>query len=289
MNSYAKSGLACAAIFLLCSIAAPSSSAQTRSQSRPYVLQLNSSGGEAYLGIEMDEVTSSNMSKYKLSGERGVIVRSVQPGTPASEAKLQEDDVIVEYAGEKVWSSRQFARLVGETPPGRKVDLGVSRDGKHITLTAEIRTRDIRRSESQPFDFPGDLGQMFRNYQYRALPNLRDGTADEPTEKPRLGVTLRPLTDQFAEFLGVPGKKGALIDSVLEGSPSAGKLKSGDVVVQADGKEIGTPEDVIGIVRDKSEGNLTLKIIRDKKPLSVVVALPAAPSGSEGGRGGIKL
>jgi serine protease Do len=287
MSRFKKSGLAVMAVLIVCVAALPVSYAQ--SKSLPYVLQMNSNKSGAYLGIEMDDVTSANMSKYKLSGEKGVIVRSVQTGSPASDANLREDDVILDYAGDKVWSASQFSRLVEETPPGRKVELGVSRDGKRITLTAQIGSRDSRRSDYR-WEAPEDLGRIFRDLpQLRLAPENRGNSADETARKPRLGVTLQSLTDQLGESLGVPGKKGALVSSVLEGSPSAGKLKALDVIIHADSSEIREPADLTRLVRDKSQGNITLKVIRDKKEITVVVNLPSVPASEGGSKGGIKL
>ncbi len=201
MVSFKKSGLAAVlTVMLVCIAALPLSHAQS-SRSAPYVLQWNSSGSDSYLGITMDDVTASNMSKYKLTGERGVIVRSVQSGSPASAANLKEDDVILEYAGEKVWSASQFSRLVQETPSGRKVDLGVSRDGKRVNLTAQIGTRDTRRSDGRMGDIPEQYGQLFRDFPFRQNPDTRSYSTIVTPAKPRLGVTLEPLTDQLAESL----------------------------------------------------------------------------------------
>jgi serine protease Do len=279
MSSFGRFGFAALAVLLICCAALP-----VYSQSRSLVIQTNTSG--AYLGIQMEDVTATNLSKYKLTSEKGVIVREVQKKSPAEDAKLQEDDVILEYGGYPVWSSAQMSHLVEETPVGRKVDLVVSRDGKRITLTAQIGSRDGRRSENRMEIIPGDrYGQMFRDFQFN-FPDFRNRNANQPTSKPRLGVTLQPLSDQLAEYFGVPGKKGALISDVKEGSPSAGKLKSGDVIIRVDAKEVKDPEDVIQAVNDKSEGSLTLNIIRDKKEITVVVTLPARPA--EEGKG-IKL
>jgi serine protease Do len=277
MSFFGKFRFAVLAILLAGGVASPICQAQ--SGSLPFVFQMNSSG--VYLGIQMDDVTAANMSKYKLVSEKGVIVRSVQKRSPAEDAKLQENDVILEYGGYPVWSASQFSRLVEETPPGRKVDLAVSRDGKRLSLTAQIATREGPRSSNQMGD---NFRQFFRSFP-DSSPDMKD-SADESARKPRLGVTLQPLTEQLGEFLGVPGKKGVLISSVLDGSPGAGKLKSGDVVTRADAQEIKEPEDLIRIINDKSEGSVSLKIIRDKKEITVVVNLPAPPA-KEGK--GIKL
>ncbi len=125
---------------------------------------------------------------------------------------------------------------------------------------------------------PNDMDRFFRNFPSRPL-DQPGGGSNEPAGKPRLGVMLQPLTDQLGERLGVPGKKGALIASVQEGSASAGKLEPLDVVIRADSKEIRDPEDLIQAVNDKSSGSLTLKVIRDKKEITVVVTLPALPAG----------
>lgn len=287
MSSLGKTVLAVLVCLLVLTAALPASRAQSRSV--PYVFQLNPNTGGSYLGIQMDDVTANNMSRYKLAGERGVIVRSVQPGSPASDAKLQENDVILEYAGEKVWSASQFMRLVEETPPGRKVELGVSRDGKRIALTAQIGTRDTRRSDYGS-EGPQDLGRLFRNMPgLRIMPDDGGYSADDSARKPRLGVTLQSLTDQLGETLAVPGKQGAMVSSVAEGSPSAGKLKPLDVIIQADGNQIREPADLIRLVNNKTQGNMTLKVIRDKKEITVVVNLPSSPSNEGSGRGGIRL
>jgi serine protease Do len=253
---------------------APFAGAQT--EGIPRVIQMNASG--AYLGIQMDDVNSSNMSRYKLSAERGAIVRSVMKGSPAEDAGLKEDDVLLEFAGSQIWSAAQLSRLVQETPPGRKVDLVLSRDGKRMNMTVEIGTRAGRRAELRMEGMPGFDDRLF---QWPPAPSVPRGP-EAPGGKPRLGVTLQPLTDQLGEFLGVPGRKGVLVASVLSGSASAGKLKTGDVILSADGKSVSEPEDLTRIVREKTGGDMTFKVIRDKKEITVVVSLPAEERESKG-------
>jgi serine protease Do len=269
--------------FLICGAISPLAHAQSGPLQN--ILQLNSSG--SYLGIQMEDVTAANMSKFKLNSERGVIVRSIVKGSPAEEAGLHEDDVILEYAGYQVWSATHFSRLVEETPPGRKVDLAVIRDGKRITLTPKIATRSGRTTMGRA-EMPPREG-MDRSPLDRLLvpprPDQRGNfpPPSEPAGKPRLGITLLPLSEQHAESLGVTGKKGVLVSSVIEGTPGAGKLRAGDVITAVDGKEVREPEELTRIVREKSDGTLALKVIRDKKQISVDVALPALPA--QEGRG----
>jgi serine protease Do len=238
--------------------------------------------GGGYLGIEMEDVTADNMATFKLASESGVIVRSVVKGSPAEAAGLQDKDVILEYAGMPVLSAQQMTRFVRETPIGRKVDLVLSRDGKKINLTAKIGKRETGpgAAESEPgimmFGAPGGRTFHFRTPEGGSgweMPGMGPFGREE-SSKPRLGVTLQPLTDQMADFLGVPGKKGVLVTSVVEGSPAVGKLKAGDVIVRADNASIEDLGDLTRVVRDKPEGGkLELKVVRDKKEIPVTVDL----------------
>lgn len=260
--------LAVLSVILLCLMAVPFIAAQSFS-----IIQENSSG--AYLGITMEDVTSANVSKYKLDNEKGVIVSYVRKGSPAEEAKLKVDDVILGFGGQPVWSSYQLSRMVKETPAGRKVGLVISRDGKELNLSAVLASDDKSIAENQarpPQMEPFRSGPF--NFRFGApnAPNRREDGASEP--KPRLGITLQPLTEQLAEFFGVPEKKGVLIASVISGSVSDGKLKSGDVIIGADNKIFNNPEDVIQFVQSAS-GKITLKIVRDRKIDSVVIDLPS--------------
>jgi serine protease Do len=259
----------------------------------------------AYLGIGMEEVTSDNLAKYKLSNERGVIVRSVEKGSPAQDAGLQENDVILEFAGTPVLSTVQFARLVQEMPVGRKVDLVVSRDGKKLDLTAKLKEREgtaasgNRRARIFPRDgssedyfyrFNGPLGRSFefrtpegkRPFILSIPDDLREDNL--PAGRPRLGITMQSLTSQLAEFLGVPGKKGALVTSVSEGTPAAGRLRAGDVIVRANEKLVESPEDVAKIVRElDGDAKLDFKVVRDRKEISIAVQLPKMEEKSKSG------
>jgi serine protease Do len=272
MNSLIKLGIASLVVFLVCSTGLPFSHAQARIYSN--VIGQNDSG--AYLGIKMDDVTADNMSTYRLSSERGVIVRSVEKGSPAEKAGLQENDVILEFSGFPIWSSLQFSRLVKETPAERKVDLVVSRDGKRVNLSAQLTEREGRRADNFIMEVPPGMysGPGDRSFSFRR-PNMPEENLVEPTAgKPRLGLTLQPLTDQLGEFLSVPNKKGALVASVAGGSPCAGKIKSGDVIIGADDNTINNPDDLVQYVRSKAKGSIKLKLIRDKKEMVMTVDLP---------------
>lgn len=274
MSGVKKYGLALAVILAAGGCMLPFSQAQTRVLSN--VLRLDEGSG-AFLGIQMKNVTAENMNEYKLNSERGAVVSSVVKGSPAEAAKIQEGDVILEFGGQAVWSSMQLSRLVRETPVGRRVDLVVSRDGKRMTLNAKLEERtpesaSARTQEMPPREFNwNELGP--RSFLFRTPDRTEPSRPGPAAGKPRLGVTLQPLSEQLGEFLGVPDRKGALVASVLEGSPSAGKLKAGDVIVGVDGKTVEDADALIRMIGDKPSGTVSLKLIRERKEITVQVTL----------------
>ncbi len=95
-------------------------------------------GGVAHLGVGLEDVGADDLGRLKLREERGAMVSSVGEDSPAAKAGLQKGDVVLRYQGEAVQSAAHLARLVRETPAGRKVALEVSRDGEAQSLTATL-------------------------------------------------------------------------------------------------------------------------------------------------------
>src|SRR6185295_20347464 len=84
----------------------------------------------------------------------GVVIEEVEPESPAEKAGLKRADVIVEFDGERVRGTRQFGRLVQETPPGRTVKATIMRDGqkKEVQITPHESRGVLGRGA-----FDGDL------------------------------------------------------------------------------------------------------------------------------------
>src|SRR5450432_3338077 len=98
-------------------------------------------GGGSYLGVDTRDVTSDRLADLKLKEEHGVEVTLVDQDAPAGKAGLKEHDVILSINGNQVESVEQLRRLIREIPPGRLVNLGISRDGQAMILKAQLADR----------------------------------------------------------------------------------------------------------------------------------------------------
>ncbi len=98
-------------------------------------------GGGSYLGVDTRDITADRLGDLKLKEEHGVEVTLVDQDAPAGKAGLKEHDVILTINGNQVESVEQLRRMIHEIPPGRVVNLGISRDGQPMTLKAQLADR----------------------------------------------------------------------------------------------------------------------------------------------------
>jgi serine protease Do len=100
-----------------------------------------------------------------------------------------------------------------------------------------------------------------------------------------LGVTVQPITPDLARSFGLDGDRGALIaDAVKDGPAAKAGLKSGDIVLEFDGKKIREMTELPRLVAATSIGKtVKLKVLRDGKPQEFNVTIGRlADSGEEG-------
>jgi len=96
-----------------------------------------------------------------------------------------------------------------------------------------------------------------------------------------LGVSLRPISPSLAKTVGYDGTDGALVDDLAKDFSPAGTagLRSGDVIVEFDGKHVTSPKQLTEMVADTPVGKPTqLKYVRDGRSEVATVKLGERPS-----------
>ena len=89
-----------------------------------------------------------------------------------------------------------------------------------------------------------------------------------------LGVSIQNVTPDIAEASGLKDTKGAIIADVSSNGPSAGKLKSGDIILKFDGKEVPSSDALPRIVASTPQSKtVPVEIMRDGKRMTVPVTV----------------
>lgn len=243
-------------------LAAPKDQEKTE---RPRRTTLASSG---YLGVEIEEVTSEVAGRLRLREERGAWITSVTSDTAAAKAGLQKDDVVVRWNGEAIESARALSRHIRETPAGRTVKLGVLRNGSEMEVSVTLGDR-------------GDLLSRMSLGPAVARPAIvaRPAPIARAYVRSRyyLGISLQSLSPQLAEYFGLQNRSGALVTFVHPDSAAAkAGIKAGDVILSIGGETVERPGRVTEVLRDRSEGPIEVKVMRDRQERSLTVQLDKA-------------
>jgi membrane-associated protease RseP (regulator of RpoE activity) len=129
--------------------------------------------------------------------------------------------------------------------------------------------KDLPRMRDLP---KGDMPQIYMT------PKDGDAFSWRMGDGRQIGVGVSPLTKQLAQHFGVDG--GVLINEVRENSPAdkAG-LKSGDIIVEIDGKAAKGDFDVIRAINGKKEGDVSVTFARDGKRQTVSITPEASKDG----------
>ena len=138
----------------------------------------------------------------------------------------------------------------------------------------------------------GSVGIGFAIPASTAEPVIRQLMKSGSVKRGWLGVHIQAVTEEIAEPLGLKKAEGALVASVIENSPAAaGGIKSGDVILEFDGKAVKEMRSLPRIVAETEVGKpVDVEVWRDhgEKTLSVSVGeLKAAPKTASKSGGGL--
>ena len=86
-----------------------------------------------YLGIYPEDLDEETLEKYNI--DKGVLVSEVVEGSPAEDAGLSEDDIILEFGGKEPEDVKELRYLILQAKPNQKVKIKTLRDDKKTELT----------------------------------------------------------------------------------------------------------------------------------------------------------
>jgi serine protease Do len=228
-------------------------------------------GQGRHIGVSIRDLSADELKNGKTSA--GVVIDEVEADSPAEKAGFKVGDVVVEFDGERVRSSRQFIRLVTETPEGRPTATVVVREGQRVTVTVEPRAsgsislwNDRALLLDRPFTY--DMPKISPPIALKrdAFPPKLESLLGASGQ---LGISVDQLSPQLSEYFGV--KEGVLVTTVRDKSnASTAGVKAGDVITSLNGGLVATPSDLRRRSQRLESGDaFTLEIVRDRKPMTL--------------------
>jgi serine protease Do len=188
--------------------------------------------------------------------DHGIVVDSVQPGTPADHAGLKPGDVIQSVNGRAVRSGDELVGIVSETDIGKKLRVEFLREGKRLAADVEVADRNQIIGENR-----GGGGE-------EANPDAGSGNGGV------LGLAVKNLTpeqtQELATQLHFESHQGVLVTDVQEtGFASDLGVERGDVILSVNRHTVTNVDDYNKQVTDlKSGGDVVLLVARRNGPHS---------------------
>jgi serine protease Do len=120
--------------------------------------------GSAYTGAVLEKMTAQLADFFGVPSGAGLLVRSVQPNSPAALAGMHAGDVVLRAASRIVSSTGDWARALKESR-NKPVPVVVLRDKKEQTLTLALDTKKRSSLEQHPEGDASRLGLSFKSKQ----------------------------------------------------------------------------------------------------------------------------
>lgn len=213
--------------------------------------QLRESGAvsRGLLGVLIKDVDNALAQAFQLDRPRGAFVDEVQPNSPAQDAGVFNNDIILAFNGIQIEQSSQLPFYVGQIRPGTAAELTVLREGELIELPVVVG----------------------------ALPGADQASAGvrPPVQRGNsLALTVQEQDPERRAELPVLSDGGVQIDELREGPAMRAGLASGDVIISLNHQQIRSVADFNRIVEAlPTTGYIPVRIIRDGRGTTLVLEL----------------
>ena len=201
------------------------------------VAQLKESGAveRGLLGVRMREVDYALAEIFYMDRPRGAFVDGVIDESPAGNAGVQDEDIIVEFNGHEIEYYTDLPFYVGQYQPGTEAAVRLIRDGEERRLTVVLGSSPTNEASI-----------------------VVEDTAPERANP--LGFKISELSEETRQVAGIDGVR---IAQVEEGPGREAGLREGDVVVSLNRQPVPSVSDFASVAESlPASGFVQIRIVR---------------------------
>jgi len=194
------------------------------------------------IGIEFS--AQPNPAIARIYGS-GVTVSNVISGSPADEAGLKIGDTITSVDGRDLKTGDDLVGDIASRKPGSKARLAFVRNGKKQETTVTIADRSKL--------FAARLGEEDENQ------------SEEAPKASKFGITVRSISPDMADRLGLAAGKGVVVQEVKQGSFAEDLgLNRGDVILEVNKQPVNNVDDFTKIESSLKSGQDVVFLVRPR-------------------------
>ena len=196
----------------------------------------------------------------------GVQILDVVPDGPAAQGGLARGDILIRIDAADVGDRDALRRAFQAMVPGKTAAITVLRDGH--SRTAPVVLGAAPPPAWKVWEIPPAAPAPPSSDVARALELAALGAVSADRA---LGVGFEEVPAELRTHLGGSADAGVLVTRVVANGPSAGRLRTGDLLVEADGTPMAAVSDLDGLVLGRRSGVLRVKAIRAGKPVTAEI------------------
>jgi len=198
---------------------------------------------QAWIGITVQNIDEKLARYLKIPHIKGVIVKSVEPKSPAQKAGLQESDIILSIANKKITSVGDYQSVAKSLAAGKTLEAEFWRNGKKKIVV--VKTKVF------PIDLADDLASRI------------------------LGIKVEELTRKNRQRYRINAREGVMISEIKKNSYLAGiGARPGDVIRQIDDYSVENSEDFNkAIIKFRNKNSMVLLLQRGEQGYYITVTL----------------
>jgi serine protease Do/serine protease DegQ len=102
-----------------------------------------------FVGISTQDLSPDLAEAFGLNTQRGAVINSITPGSPAEDAGLQPGDILVSINDKPVRNAQDARNHIGLLPVGESIDFVVLREGKRLQLSTTVASSQAHASAAE--------------------------------------------------------------------------------------------------------------------------------------------
>ena len=199
-------------------------------------LRENGTVQRGLLGVQIKEVSFALAQSFDLDRPQGAFVDVVSPGSPAEQAGIQIEDIILEFGGRTIERSADLPFFVGQNQPGSRSDMLVYRDGRRLNLAVVLGSSPLNVAQEEVIE-------------------------SIPQRNNPLGLRIADLSRETRQVSGLAGVR---VVEVIEGPAENAGIIENDVIVALNRQEIISVEQFAQVVEELPDsGFVPVRIVRE--------------------------
>lgn len=190
-----------------------------------------------YLGVSYQEVSYELANSFGLERSQGALITVVSPDSPADKAGVKTGDIVLKVDKKVIKNSTELPFIIGRYRPTDEAKLFVVRQGKKLSLTVEIGSRDGDIAQSSPASSTQKDSLEWNGAVFKNIP-------EEITNRSNIGF-------------------GVIVSSIGQGAVYNSGIREGDIIQSVQLKSIKDLQEFETIIaRLPKQGNIPVLVNR---------------------------